>query len=87
MGLLKSDDVLVGAIDQGTSSSRVLVFRVSDWKLVSVKRVEFESEYPQEGWCEQDPKLILSSVTKVSEFSSRIVVVSFLTFSLLNIVL
>ena len=62
---LKKADVLVGAIDQGTSSSRVLIFRVSDWQLVSVKKIEFESVYPHEGWCEQDPKLILSSVTKV----------------------
>lgn len=63
--VIDKDDVLVGAIDQGTSSSRVLIFRISDWKVLVTERAAFDSIYPQEGWCEQDPNVILSTVTQV----------------------
>ena len=56
---------LIFAIDQGTSSSRVIVFRTSDWEVVALHQVEFDSLYPEEGWCEQDPILILQTVKEV----------------------
>jgi glycerol kinase len=56
---------LICAIDQGTSSTRVIVFRTSDWEVVCQHQVEFASLYPEEGWCEQDPLLILQTVKEV----------------------
>lgn len=56
---------LIYAVDQGTSSTRVLVFKVSDWTLIAQHQVEFTSLYPEEGWCEQDPLTILQTVKDV----------------------
>ena len=56
---------LILAIDQGTSSSRVLAFETNNWKVVSQHQIEFDSIYPDEGWCEQDPLLILKTVKDV----------------------
>ena len=61
----KTNSSLIFAIDQGTSSSRVIVFRTSDWDVVALHQVEFDSLYPEEGWCEQDPMLILQTVKEV----------------------
>ena len=57
---------LIYAIDQGTSSTRVLVFKASDWQVISQHQLEFNSIYPDEGWCEQDPLMILQTVKDVS---------------------
>ena len=57
---------LIYAIDQGTSSTRVLVFRTSDWQVIGQHQLEFNSIYPEEGWCEQDPLIILKTVKDVS---------------------
>ena len=56
---------LIYAIDQGTSSTRVIVFNLK-WEVVSQHQVEFQSIYPEEGWCEQDPKVLLNTVKEVS---------------------
>ncbi len=55
--------VLIGAIDQGTSSSRFLVFDPADeTTVVAQAQKEFDSKYPREGWAEQDPELLVSTV-------------------------
>lgn len=52
---------------QGTSSSRFLVFDPSDeTKVIAQAQKEFESSYPKEGWAEQDPKVLISTVKDVS---------------------
>ena len=56
---------LILAIDQGTSSSRVIIFDSSNWNVVTSHQVEFDSIYPEEGWCEQDPILLLNTVKEV----------------------
>ena len=56
---------LILAIDQGTSSSRVIIFDSSNWNVVTSHQVEFDSIYPEEGWCEQDPKILLDTVKEV----------------------
>ena len=56
---------LIYAIDQGTSSTRVIVFNLN-WEVVTQHQVEFQSIYPEEGWCEQDPKVLLDTVKTVS---------------------
>ncbi|XP_043254088.1 glycerol kinase isoform X2 [Colletes gigas] len=52
----------VGAIDEGTSSARFLVFDVLRRKVVASHQIEIKQRYPQEGWVEQDPKEILQAV-------------------------
>ncbi|MEM7502924.1 MAG: glycerol kinase GlpK [Pseudomonadota bacterium] len=52
------------AIDQGTSSSRVVIFDRSGQK-VAVAQEEFPQIYPQPGWVEHDPEAIWSSVVSV----------------------
>ncbi|XP_043928319.1 glycerol kinase isoform X3 [Protopterus annectens] len=53
---------LVAAIDQGTSSTRFLVFNASTSELLSHHQVEIEQKFPKEGWVEENPKEILQSV-------------------------
>ncbi|XP_060604199.1 glycerol kinase-like [Ruditapes philippinarum] len=53
---------LVGAVDQGTSSSRFLIFSSKDSKVVTYHQVEVQRKCPHEGWVEQDPVEILESV-------------------------
>ncbi|XP_044297736.1 glycerol kinase isoform X2 [Varanus komodoensis] len=58
---------LVGAIDQGTSSTRFLVFNADTAELLSHHQVEIKQKFPKEGWVEQDPKEILQSVYECVE--------------------
>ncbi|KAM9628503.1 glycerol kinase isoform X6 [Buteo buteo] len=58
---------LVGSIDQGTSSSRFLVFNAKTAELLSHHQVEIQQKFPKEGWVEQDPKEILKSVHECVE--------------------
>ncbi|XP_056351433.1 glycerol kinase isoform X1 [Oenanthe melanoleuca] len=58
---------LVGAIDQGTSSTRFLVFNAETAELLSHHQVEIKQEFPREGWVEQDPMEILNSVYECVE--------------------
>src|SRR6266567_3572997 len=47
----------IGAIDQGTTSTRFMVFDQSG-RIVSVAQKEHEQIYPQAGWVEHDPNEI-----------------------------
>ncbi|HIQ63987.1 MAG TPA: glycerol kinase, partial [Candidatus Avichristensenella intestinipullorum] len=51
------------ALDQGTTSSRAIVFDVAG-RVLSVHAIEFEQIYPQPGWVEHDPMDILSTQTE-----------------------
>ena len=53
------------AIDQGTSSSRTVVFNTSGDVVASAQQ-EFPQIYPQPGWVEHDPEAIWDSVLNVS---------------------
>jgi len=48
------------AIDQGTTSSRAIIFR-SDMKIVAVAQEEFPQHYPNSGWIEHDPSDLWST--------------------------
>lgn len=50
------------AIDQGTTSSRAIVFD-GDMKIVTVAQEEFAQHYPASGWVEHDPEDIWTTVT------------------------
>ncbi|WP_410208084.1 glycerol kinase GlpK [Fusobacterium sp.] len=52
------------ALDQGTTSSRAIVFD-SEQKIVGVAQKEFKQIYPKEGWVEHDPMEIWSSQSGV----------------------
>uniref|UniRef100_A0A673C5B0 glycerol kinase n=1 Tax=Sphaeramia orbicularis TaxID=375764 RepID=A0A673C5B0_9TELE len=58
---------LVAAIDQGTSSTRFLVFNSKTSELLSHHQVEIKQSFPKEGWVEEDPKEILQSVYECME--------------------
>src|SRR6516162_3299001 len=49
--------VYVGAIDQGTTSTRFIVFDRSG-RIVSIAQKEHEQIYPKPGWVEHDPEEI-----------------------------
>ncbi len=59
---------LVGAIDQGTSSSRFLVFDPeAPESVVCQHQIEFDSSYPKDGWVDQDPNVLVDTVKEVRE--------------------
>ncbi|KAJ8246751.1 hypothetical protein GJAV_G00255000 [Gymnothorax javanicus] len=58
---------LVAAIDQGTSSTRFLVFNAKTAELLGHHQVEINQSFPKEGWVEEDPKEILQSVYECME--------------------
>ena len=50
----------VGAIDQGTTSTRFIIFNVKG-EVVAVHQIEFEQIYPHPGWHEHNPKELVAS--------------------------
>ncbi len=52
------------AIDQGTSSSRAVIYD-DELNVVASAQQEFPQVYPRSGWVEHDPEAIWSSVTAV----------------------
>ncbi len=50
------------ALDQGTTSSRAVLFD-EQAQIVAIKSYEFEQIYPQPGWVEHDPAAILNTQT------------------------
>ena len=62
---MSTDNHFLLAIDQGTSSSRAVVFDQSA-RIVSNAQQEFPQEYPQPGWVEHDPDAIWASVVTVT---------------------
>jgi glycerol kinase len=54
----------IGAIDQGTTSSRFIVFDRSG-RIVSTAQREHEQIYPKPGWVEHDPEEILCRTNEV----------------------
>ncbi|KAG1327104.1 glycerol kinase-like [Cocos nucifera] len=57
----ETEEVYVGSIDQGTSSTRFVIYD-REAKPIASHQVEFTQFYPEAGWVEQDPMEILESV-------------------------
>lgn len=57
---------LILAIDQGTTSSRAIVFD-SDSRIVAVSQKEFPQIFPNDGWVEHNPDDIWSTCLEVSK--------------------
>lgn len=53
---------LIGAIDEGTSSARFILFKAQTAEVVAKYQMEISRSYPNEGWVEQDPMEILKVV-------------------------
>lgn len=53
---------LVGAIDEGTSSARFILFKAESSEIVCFHQKNIGQITPQEGWVEQDPMVLLATV-------------------------
>ncbi|MFC4698936.1 glycerol kinase GlpK [Glaciecola siphonariae] len=63
---MQTNDVGILSIDQGTTSSRAIVF-LKDGTTVSSAQQEFTQHYPNNGWVEHDPEEIWSTALDVSQ--------------------
>ncbi|PKI34379.1 hypothetical protein CRG98_045239 [Punica granatum] len=55
------DEVFIGSIDQGTTSTRFILYD-RHTRPIGSHQVEFTQFYPEAGWVEHDPREILESV-------------------------
>ena len=53
------------ALDQGTTSTRAIVYRMPDFAAVATARRELPQHYPASGWVEHDPEQILEHALSV----------------------
>ncbi|KAL3492224.1 hypothetical protein BJX62DRAFT_111786 [Aspergillus germanicus] len=58
---MDSSEIVVGSIDQGTTSTRFLIFN-REGEPVASHQVEFKQIYPNPGWHEHDPLELVTSV-------------------------
>src|SRR5437764_6164546 len=58
------------ALDQGTTSSRAIVFD-EEGRAVATAQREFEQHYPQPGWVEHDPREIFSTQRETAREAVR----------------
>ena len=58
------DNQYILALDQGTSSSRAIVFD-HDGRICATSQKEFPQHFPKPGWVEHNPKDIWSSEASV----------------------
>lgn len=61
----------VGAIDQGTTSTRVLVLEEGAEPRIA-SRFEHAQHYPQSGWVEHDPEELLSHIRRCLDAAGRL---------------
>ena len=54
------------ALDQGTTSSRAILFD-SEQNILAIRQHELTQHYPHEGWVEQDPMEIWSTQIGVAQ--------------------
>src|ERR1700741_428897 len=60
----------VAAIDQGTTSTRFMVFD-REGRIVAMAQKEHRQIYPQPGWVEHDPEEILRNTSEVATEALR----------------
>ncbi|QIX01005.1 hypothetical protein AMS68_006522 [Peltaster fructicola] len=64
--MTQPDEVYIGSIDQGTTSTRFLIFDKLG-EPVATHQEEFKQIHPRPGWHEHDPEEIISSVNSCLE--------------------
>ncbi|HAE30381.1 MAG TPA: glycerol kinase, partial [Flavobacteriales bacterium] len=57
---MKDDKEYILSIDQGTTSSRAILFNRKS-EVCSIAQIEFQQLFPSPGWVEHDPMEILRS--------------------------
>ena len=62
--MAQSNTSLLLAIDQGTTSSRAMLF-TSQGEIAAVRQQELTLSYPQSGWVEQDPEALWQDTLQV----------------------
>src|SRR5215211_5714356 len=55
---------VVLAIDQGTTSSRAVVYDPADFAALGTAQQEIEQHYPKDGWVEHEPEDVWYSVAR-----------------------
>jgi glycerol kinase len=55
---------LILAIDQGTTSTRAIIYDGVDFQILGVAQQEIKQHYPQDGWVEHEPEEIWYSVAR-----------------------
>ncbi|KAH6648141.1 glycerol kinase-like protein [Truncatella angustata] len=60
----------VGAIDQGTTSTRFIIFS-SQADIIASHQIEFENLYPESGWHEHDPYELVKTVEDCIEEATK----------------
>ncbi|XP_025836773.1 glycerol kinase [Agrilus planipennis] len=63
--------LLVGSIDEGTSSARFSIFKVGTSEIVASHQMEIKRIHPNDGWTEQDPFELLNSVKKCIKIATE----------------
>ncbi|MFH4982518.1 hypothetical protein AB6A40_009227 [Gnathostoma spinigerum] len=58
---------LIGAIDQGTSSTRFVIFDAKTGNIVANNQIEIKTICPRPGWVEMDPNEIYTTTTECIE--------------------
>jgi len=66
---LRDNMVLLASIDQGTSSTRFLIFDSTNGELLASHQIEVTQLFPQPGWVEMDPDEIYSTVVECIELA------------------
>ena len=61
---MKNKKKFIVAIDQGTTSSRAILFNIQGKSLFK-SQLEFKQYFPQNGWVEHNPEEIWSKTKKV----------------------
>ncbi|KAH8365911.1 hypothetical protein KR093_007164 [Drosophila rubida] len=61
----------VGAIDEGTTSARFMIFKAGTDEVVCFHQIEVPSIFAKEGWCEQDPDVISKIVNDCIDNACR----------------
>lgn len=61
-----NEKIAILAIDQGTTSSRAIVFALTG-EIVASSQLEFTQHYPSEGWVEHDPEDIWLTSLKATQ--------------------
>lgn len=63
---------LVASIDEGTTSTRFMVFSSKTEQIVASYQLRIHKEYPNPGWVEQDPTKIIQAVISTVEETIKI---------------
>jgi len=79
---LKNRKKFIVAIDQGTTSSRAVLFNIAG-KAIFKSQLEFKQYFPQNGWVEHDPeeiwrttkKVLLNVIKKSKKFKGKILTI------------